>query len=295
MAGKTREIANRIKAVGNIQRITKTMQMIATARFQAALRAASASKPYTQQIASLVAELSGAGQSVQHPLLGSDAKPAGRSLMLVLTSNRGLCGGYNGNVLRNAQAFLKQHKDPQTDIEVVGNKGRGYFNFTGREIAGFHEQFGDKPRYEDVEALAEDYMQRFSSGQFDAVHIAYMSFQSVARQTPTVLQLLPLEDPSAGEEQTASGKPTSNVNYEFSPAPGQLLNELLPITVKTQLFQCFNDAVVSEQVARMVAMKNATDAASKMEQSLTRVYNRVRQTAITTELMEVISGAAAIK
>ena len=99
--------------------------------------------------------------------------------------------------MRTAQAFLEKHKDQPTDVEVVGNKGRGYFNFTGREIAAFHNQFGDKPAYEDVEALAQDYMQRFSDGQFDAVHVAYMSFQSVARQTPDVLQLLPLKDPAA--------------------------------------------------------------------------------------------------
>jgi F-type H+-transporting ATPase subunit gamma len=141
-----------------------------------------------------------------------------------------------------------------------------------------------------VQRLAESYMQRFSEGQYDSVSVVSMEFQSMAKQAPRVLQILPLRRPDAGNTQKAAAQ----VDYDFSPEPERLLNELLPITVKTQLFQCFNEAAVSEHIARMVAMKSATDAATKMGKNLTRKFNRARQAAITTELSEIIAGAAAL-
>ncbi len=285
-----RDIKRRMKAVSNIKRITKTMQMIATVRFQAALRAATDSHPYTQKIAELVGDLAAAvGGQVSHPLLRSGAAD-GRRLLLVITSNRGLCGGYNASILRTAKAYLSRYAAQDVDVEVVGKKGVGYFRFTGTLVTASFTDLGDKPAYEQVEQFAEQYMQKFKDETYAAVDVAHMSFQSVARQSPTVLSLLPLDSPAA-----ESTDPASAVDYEFSPDPGELLDELLPASVKARLFQCFNEAVASEQIARMVAMKNATDAASKMSKQLTRSYNRARQTAITTELSEIIGGAAALQ
>lgn len=291
---KTREIKRRIRAVGNIKRITKTMQMIATARFQAAFRRASAALPYTKKIAELVGELAAAassGGTIKHPLLKSDRPVVGRRLLLVLTTNRGLCGGYNANILRVATASLRDTADITTDLEVVGKKGVAFFRFIERPVTIAHAQFGDNPRYEEVERMAERFMKVFAEGQYDAIDVIYMNFISMARQVPKMVRLLPLENPApvAGEAATASAA------YDFSPEPSQLLNELLPITVKTQLFQCFNEAVVGEQIARMIAMKAATDSAGKMSKDLTRKYNRARQAAITTELSEIIAGAAALE
>ncbi len=301
MAGKTREIRSRIKAVANIQRITRTMQMIATARFQASQRRATAAQPYTRKIAELVGELSGLGgdeqgqsQSVSHPLLSSPSPAVGRELLLVITSNRGLCGGYNGNILRTAMKHLKSCKDIQIDVEVVGKKGENYFRFNGVEVSEYHEQFGDTPQFETVQALANHYMKQFEEGQYDVVHVLSMAFVSMSRQEATVLQLLPMADPTDLTDEVASPASASGSDYDFSPEPELLLNELLPMTVKTQLFQCFNESEVSEQIARMIAMKAATDNADQMRKDLSRVYNRARQTSITTELMEVISGAAAL-
>ncbi len=303
---KTREIKGRMKAVANIQRITKTMQMIATARFQAALKRATSSKPYAQQIGELVREVVGAlgagDGKVSHRLLRSDKQANGRELLLVLTSDRGLCGGYNANILRTASNFLKEHTDRDIDIEVVGKKGVGFFKFAGTPIKAHLTQFGDQPEYDDVNALAERYMTAFApvdksaTPQYDAVRVCYMNFESIARQKPNILTLLPLEQPGADEGGDDAPQTTGSIaQYDFSPDPESLLNHLLPATVKTELFQCFNEATVGEQIARMVAMKAATDAAGKMGKALTRQYNRARQTAITTELTEIIGGTAALE
>ena len=300
-----REIKGRIKAVGNIQRITRTMQMIATARFQSLQKRATQSQAYTKKIAEMVGQLAatvgGGGGDVNHPLLAAPADRAegestGRELLLVLTSDRGLCGGYNANVLRTAMGFIREHGRDALDIEVVGRKGVNYFRFNGVSTTRTHTQFGDTPKYEEVERLATRFIQEFTDGRYDAIRVCYMAFESRSRQTPQVVRLLPMEPPkadeSAGEGQAKAKK---GVQYDFSPDPRSLLDELLPVTVKTRLFGAFNEAVVSEQLARMVAMKAATDAAGDMQKTLKRDFNRARQTAITTELSEIIGGAAALE
>lgn len=293
---KVREIKTRIKAVANIRRITNTMKMIATARFQASQKRATAAKPYTQKIGELVGELATAaasgGGSFSHPLLKSPEPKVGRELLLVLTSNRGLCGAYNANILRMANGYLRS-REGAGELEVVGKKGVAFFKFRKIEVARIHSQMGDQPQYEDVERLANEYMAAFTEGQYDAVKVCYMGFQSMSRQTPVMQQLLPLEDPTAlaGEEKVAK----TNSDYEFSPDAEALLGELLPATVRAQLFQCFNEAVVSEQIGRMIAMTAATENAGDMTKSLTRQYNRARQASITTELTEIIAGAAALE
>jgi len=311
---KSREIKGRMKAVSNIQRITRTMQMIATARFQSALRRATSSKPYSAKISELVGELSAAGGSLDHPLLRAPDPVAGRELLLVITSNRGLCGAYNSNVLREASRFYRQKQADgvELDLEVAGKKGVGYFRFAHIDVSTVHDQFGDKPAYAEVEQLAQHYMDAFDQGQYDAIHIASMSFQSTSRQRPEIFKLLPLDrlqdaeasGPAQGAAQgpveadaQSESKPASGGEaiYDFSPDPAELLAQLLPASVKIALFQRFNEAIVSEQVARMVAMKSATDAAGKMGKNLTRQYNRARQTAITTELTEIIGGTAALE
>ncbi len=288
--GKTREIKKRIKAVGNIKRITRTMQMIATAKFSAALQRAVAGRPYADAIFDLVAEMASSSSEVSHPLLAT-GDPDGQTLTLVITSDRGLCGPYNGSVLRTAlKHFREQAGSTEGRIEVIGKKGANALRFNGVEPTVHHTHFTDKPVYEHVEKLAQEYIDLFTSGKVSKVNIVSMKFISAGRQQPEVVQLLPFEAP---EKQEAT--PGSKSDYEFSPSAGELLGELLPAAVKVTLFQAFNDAVVSEHVARMVAMKAATDNAGKMGKDLTRVYNRARQAQLTTELTEIISGAAALE
>jgi len=288
-----REIKKRMVAVRTIQRITKTMQMIATAKFTAALQRSKATRPYTERIRSLVAEVTVASGEVDNPLLGGggrQGKSVGKEILLVVTSDRGLCGAYNGSVLRNAmQEIRKRRSNTNTVIvETAGKKAVSFFRFQKMDIAERHS-FGDKPAFADVSALADRYMADFIAGTIDAVHVAYMRFVSASRQVPEVMQLLPLT-----LEGALAIKGPATV-YEFCPSAEVLLNDLLPKSVKVSLFQALNDSVVSENVMRMVAMKAATDNASGLGRTLKRNYNRARQARITTELTEIISGAAALE
>lgn len=290
---KARALVRRRKAVSNIRKITRTMQLIATARYQQAFKRAAGTKPYTEKIRELVGRLSAEAGEVEHPLLRVN-EGADRQVLLVITSNRGLCGGYNASVQRGAIAHHRQQRDAdrKVDLHVVGRKGINYFRFLKYEMAQQYRDMGDQPAFADVEKLAERLMALYAAKEIDAVDVAYMRFRSASQQEATVLRLLPLSGVGSSEESSGAGR--SLDEYDFSPDPELLLAELLPQTVKVQLFQCFNDAVVSEQVARMIAMKSATDAAGDMIKSLTQQYNRARQTQITTELLEVIAGAEAL-
>ncbi|MFM9995803.1 MAG: ATP synthase F1 subunit gamma [Phycisphaerales bacterium] len=297
---KPREIKKRIKAVNNIRRITRTMQLIATSKFARAQQKATATKPYTEGVYALVTELGATAGNIEHPLI--TGVPAGRGkgeLTLVMTSDRGLCGPYNGSVLRTAMTHFKKTKAASPDgggvIELVGKKGAGFLRFNRVPVATLHT-LGDKATFEDVARLADTYMARFVAGEVSAVRVVYMRYLSAGRQTPEVLQLLPLKPPAVKAKTGGSADAGGGIQaqYEFSPPAEELLNDLLPTTVKATLFQCLNDAIVSEHVARMVAMKSATDNSGKMRKSLTRDLNRARQAMITTELTEIVSGAAAL-
>ncbi len=288
--GNTRDIKKRMKAVGNIKRITRTMQMIATSKFARAQQASVASRPYTESLFGLVAKLNAAGVGEGNPLL-SQPNPDAPELTLVISAERGLCGPYNGSILRTSLRHLRsvQH----TKLEVVGKKGATALRFNGYSDFKHIAALGDRPQYEDVERIASDYIERFIAGEISAVRIVYMKYISAGKQEPTVLQLLPFATPDTSET-SADSSGFSDV-YEFSPDAESLLEYLLPAAVKAVLFQCFNDAIVSEHIARMVAMKAATDNAGKMGNTLKRQFNRLRQAQITTELTEIISGAAALE
>ena len=292
--GKTREIKKRIKAVGNITRITRTMQMIATSKFAKAQLRATATKPYTEGIFDLVTELARTAGNLEHPLIDGPAggfKPDAKELTLLITSDRGLCGPYNGSILRTATKLFDEHPAAKAgDIELVGKKGEAYLKFNNIPVAKRHE-IGDTPTFAQIERLADTYMDQFIAGEVTAVRVIYMRFISAGKQSPEVLNLLPLKPPADDGSGPTKGMA---LQYEFSPDEQELLAELLPSTVRTSLFQAVNDAIVSEHVARMVAMKAATDNAGAMGKDLTRVYNRARQAQITTELTEIISGAAAL-
>jgi len=285
-----RAIVKRRKAVRNTKKITRTMQLIATARFQSALNRAVASRPYVNKLAEMVADLSGvAGGDFVHPLMEPQSSEK-RAALVVLTSNRGFCGGYNVNVLKAAKAHMRQQaeKGYETDVIMVGSKGVKAFRFEGREVERAITDIGDTPRFDQVEALARELMQRFREGEITAVDVAYMRFYSAGRQSPEVMPLLPL---SQAEEESEKA---SKAEYEIRPSPEKILNELLPATVRMRLFQSFNDAAVSEQIARMAAMKAATEAAEDMIKNLSREYNRARQTQITLELLDIVGGANAL-
>ncbi len=323
---KARAIVKRRKAVRNIRKITKTMQMIATAKFQKSLKRAVGTKPYTMKVRELVRELAASvGPSVDHPLLRKPTTETmtNRIALVVLTSNRGLAGAYNGSVLRKANVFLKQQlaAGKTVDLYVGGKKGASYFNFQKRPITQ-RLDVQDPPRFADSERVANDFIRSFTAGEIDSVHVTYMNFISTGVQKPDVMTLLPLAGVAEAADQIAqqvaekesqaqaglmdarrSGADAAiaahvydtETIYDFSPEPKALLDELLPLTIRTAFFQSYLDAATSEHVARMVAMKSATDAADKMVKALSMQYNRARQSQITTELSEIMGGVEAMK
>ncbi len=314
MANK-RLLVKRRKAVRNIRKITRTMQLIATARFQATFKRATASRPYSQKLAELVDNLSGIDVELTDSLLEPHSEVA-RDTTLVITSNRGLCGGYNANVIRKSIEHIDGLTGGGTpcDVQMIGKKGILYFRFLKRAMTEV-SHLGDTPKFEMIEPLANALMDRFRKGEITTAHVAYMKFYSAGRQRPEVIQLLPMApvkteaaanrggSPStdsgaadrAGGKAVGGGGVAPGVQFDFSPPPKELLEELLPATVRLRLFQCFLEAAVSEQIARMVSMKAATDAAGDMIKTLTRQYNRARQTSITMELLDIIGGAAAVQ
>jgi F-type H+-transporting ATPase subunit gamma len=280
-------------AVKTIERITKTMQMIATAKFTAASQRAAATKPYTEGISGLVHEVSGNAPEYDSPLVKGPAESVKREYLLVITSDRGMCGAYNGNVLKEAMLHVRACAKAgiELDIEVSGKKAANFFKFQKIDVKERYE-LGDKPAFEDVEHIADKAISTFGEGRYDAVRVVYMRFISNSQQVPTTIQLLPMAQP--GVEESGSASEGRADVYDFSPSVEELLDELLPRMIKTVLFQSFNDASVSEHMMRMVAMKAATENAKDFGRTLKRQFNRARQSQITTELTEIISGAAAL-
>ena len=292
---KSREIIKRRKSVANIRKITKTMEMIATAKFKKVHDRAVGAKPYTQTLGRLVATLADDRNQMTHPLL-QENQQTGRVLLLILTSNRGLCGGYNGNIFRLATEQLEklQRESLEVELRVSGKKGVSYFKFRGIKTDAAYTHFADKTAYADIEPLANEFIKLYTDRRFGSIRIIYTKFASAARHYPEVLTLLPLGElhPASPYEEKI---PFSQPDYLFSPSAQEILDQLIPTTVRATLFQCFLDAIVSEQIARMRAMKGATDNAQKMIEALTRQYNRARQTQITGELLDIVGGAEALK
>jgi F-type H+-transporting ATPase subunit gamma len=290
---RARAIVKRRKAVRSIRKITRTMQLIATARFQQAHNRAVAGRPYVTRIRHMVGQLS-EGVDLDHPLLRENPDTA-PDVVLVLTSNRGLAGGYNSNVLRAAVRHIDEltAQARPVRIRVVGKKGIQYFKFLGRPLDAAYMEFGDKPTYAQVSELADQLMAQYAAGEIRSVSVAYMRFVSTGSQRPEVVRLLPMEPPKHAEDEAV--EPHRAVEWEFSPDPASILADLLPEAVRVSLYQCFLEAVTSEQVARMVAMKAATDAAGDMIKFLSLQYNRARQTQITLELLDIVGGANALQ
>jgi F-type H+-transporting ATPase subunit gamma len=292
-----RELVKRRKSVRNIRKITRTMQLIATARFQQAMSRATATKPYARTMGKMVAAAAKSAGNIDNTLLKTNE--SGTDALLVLTSNRGFCGGLNGNVLRLAMTTIdeKRAADETVSLNVVGKKGIAYLRFLGETMERQIDSIEEQPRFEQVSGIADTMMDAYREGEINSLNVCYMQFISAGVQKPAIMQLLPIAGIGADNEDEADSNENSamaETTIDFSPEPAELLNELLPASVRMRLFQCFTEAAASEQVARMVAMKAATDAAGDMIRVLTQQYNRARQTAITMELLDIIGGAAAI-
>ncbi len=294
-----RALDKRRKAVRNIRKITRTMELIATARFKKAMDRASAASAYTRQITQLVSDLANSGLEVTHPLL-EYREEVKQAKLLTLTANRGLCGGYNGSVLRLARKhWTKLTSEVESvGLEVSGKRGITGFRHTGIEIDASFTHFDDQPTFAEVEVIASRYLEDYKHGRLDRLDVAYTMFVSSSKQVAVVETLLPLgalaidSDPAADADNNQSAGESM---YEFLPSAESILEEVVPASFKVKLFKCFLDAAVSEQIARMVAMKSATENADDMIHDLSSQYNRARQSQITGEIMEIIGGVEALE
>ncbi len=288
-----RALDKRRKSIRNIRKITRTMELIATARYKKAMDRAAAVTAYTNQITKVVSRLVAAGTDVQHPLLETRDQPK-RARLLLLASNRGLCGGYNAAVLRTVmpQLSLLQQTVPEVVVDASGKRGINGLKYRGVQTDKQFTQFEDQPSYNEVEAIASEYLRQYALGEIDRLDVVYTKFISTSRQVPVVETLLPLGSLQASDEEPAAED--GQTDFEFLPSAESILEEIVPTSFKAKLFKCFLDAAVSEQVARMIAMKGATESAGDMIKLLSRNYNRARQSQITGEIMEIIGGVEAL-
>ncbi|KYP81462.1 ATP synthase F1 subunit gamma [Ferroacidibacillus organovorans] len=286
MPQNTRDIRRRIKSVQNTAQITKAMEMVAAAKLRRVQEAVQLSKPYLQKLQEMLADLAPSVRSVKHPMLA--ARPVRKTGYLVVTSDRGLAGPYNSNVIRKAlQEFRDKDKDTYT-VFAVGRKGRDFFRRMNYPLGGEAVGLSDAPTYGLIKPLAEQVIEAYASEQFDELYLVYNEFINAVTQQTVVKKVLPLTD-------LAGDREPRRVNFIFEPDEQALLAKLLPRYAETLVFQSVLDAKASEHGSRMTAMGNATDAAKDMIGTLTLTLNRARQAAITTQIAEVVGGAEALK
>ncbi len=297
---KPRELKRRIRSVQNTRKITKTMELVSTSKLKRAQDRVVGARPYAQALAEVIGELYSPELAERFPLLrqpGHSGRGAGvrRAALLLITSNRGLCGAFNANLIREARRRLEEleRQDAHTELHLVGKKGISYFKFTKRNIASQRIDIGDRPTLEHAAELVKPLMERFSKGDLDAVDVVFAKFNSAVSTPPTTLRILPITPPdkrrSGGQEAKAA------VNYILKPSAEEILEQLLPLYVQNQMYRALVETAAAEHGARRTAMKNATDAGQDMLTILQRTFNRARQAQITQELAEIVGGAEALK
>ena len=294
---KPRELKRRIRSVQNTKKITKTMELVSTSKLKRAQDRVVGARPYAQALAEVIGQLYSPELAERFPLLrqpGHTVRGAGvrRAALLLITSNRGLCGAFNANLIREARRRLEEleSQDAHTELHLVGKKGVSYFKFTKRNIASQRVDIGDRPTLEHAAELAKPLMERFSKGELDAVDVVFAKFNSAVSTPPTTLRILPVTPP-ASDGRTVG----RSVNYILKPSAEEILHELLPLYVQNQFYRALVETAAAEHGARRTAMKNATDAGTDMLNILQRTFNRARQAQITQELAEIVGGAEALK
>ena len=288
--GEERALRRRIKSVQSTKKITKAMELIAASRIVRAQARVAAARPYSEQITEVIRNLANAGASTSHPLL-TPREEIRKIGYVVVTADRGLAGGYNSGVIRTAERALQaaQRQGIDYSLILIGKKARNYFRFRGYQIDAYFEGVVDRPSYEHAREVADEVIRRFEEGDVDQVELVYTQFLSVASQRVRSAQFLPLE---AGAMTEGGDGPSAD--YEFEPEPGAILTEIVPRYVEARLFAAILDSSASFFAAQQRAMKSATDNADEVIKVLSRRMNRARQDAITTEIVEIASGAEAL-
>jgi F-type H+-transporting ATPase subunit gamma len=279
-----RLIRRRIRGVQSTAKITRAMEMIATSKMRRAQEAGVAGRPYDQKIRQVIADLAAIHQSGEsHPLL--QTREVNKIAIVHISPDRGLCGGLIANLNRKTAGFILGQKTPVTLVNV-GRKGLDFMRRYSREMRAEFTQLGDRPSLLDTLAISRIIIDDYTSGYVDEVYVAYTRFVSTMVQTPVMEKLLPIEPPVSEQQQST--------DFDYEPASEDVLGALLPRFVEMEIYHAILESIASEQSARMVAMRSATDNAAELIQDLTLMYNKARQEAITTELLDISSGAAAL-
>lgn len=302
MPAGTKAIQRRIKSVSNIKKITKAMEMVSAAKMRKATASVLATRPYSNLAWQIIGNIGKAREDGMHPLLQTKEKKSGKSLVIFISSDKGLCGGFNAQMFREIKRFVvnEQKLSRKLDFAIIGKRGEVVAHREKFSVIAVFENLTDNPKFTDIKSVAKIAMDKFIDGTYDNIHVAYTDYVSTLVQRPRVRQLLPImQDEDLGEIQESKKMEKHENNetteYVFEPDKNELLELMLPKIVETQVYQAVLESVASEQSARMVAMKNATDSAKEIVRDLTFTYNKIRQAGITQEISEISAGKAALE
>jgi len=286
---KARELKGRIRSVQNSRKITRTMEMVATSKLKRAQDRVAAARPYAEQLGDVIRRLLTPELAARYPLLRQPERTR-RAAVLLLTANRGLAGAFNTNLIREARTLVRdlRGRGVETELHISGKKGISFFRFQGEQLRTAVSDIGDRPTAADAERLVNGLMDEFVRGDLDAVYVVYAQFHSALSTPPTTVQLLPVPAPAEGERG-------GEVDYLLEPSADEILNRILPLYVRNGVYRALVETTAGFYGSQRTAMKNATDNAGEIIESLTRTYNRVRQAAITQEIAEIVGGAAALE
>jgi F-type H+-transporting ATPase subunit gamma len=289
-----RDIKDRITSVHSTRQITRTMEMVATAKIRKAQERIESARPYALSMVEVLGNVARFVHGATHPLLETHPERK-RTLVITVSSDRGMAGAFNSNILRLSEDIIRREgaAGVAVDVVAVGKKAIGYYRYRGIEPVASYRDISDKPSFADAKAIADHVVAAYSACELDAVYVVFNRFKNVAEQKPETHQLLPIEH---NVIETAADELTGiNPEYLFEPSAAAVLERLLPTYVETLIYRALMESAAAEQGARRTAMKSATDNANDMINTLTRSYNRARQAAITNEIAEIVGGAAALE
>jgi F-type H+-transporting ATPase subunit gamma len=287
---QTRELKRRIRSIGKTRQITRTMEMVSTSKLKRATDRVHAARPYAARLADVIGRLIDPELRERYPLL-RQPETVKRAAVVLITSNRGLAGAFNANLIREARNLIKRLRanGVEVEIHVVGKKGVSFLKFQKENLATARADIGDKPTIEDAVAVIDPLRDAFEKGTLDEVYVVHAQFRSALSTPPTTMKVLPVTPEAAEGEQSGRTQ-----NYILSPSADEILNRLLPLYVRNSIYRALVETAAAEHGARRTAMKNATDNAGDMLDTLNRTYNRARQAQITQEIAEIVGGAAAL-
>jgi F-type H+-transporting ATPase subunit gamma len=291
---KTRELKRRIRSIRKTRQITRTMEMVSTSKLKRASDRVHAARPFAERLGQVIGRLLDPELRERYPLLRQPEKVR-RAAIIVITSNRGLAGAFNTNIIKEARTLLRRLRADGVDVELhlVGKKGVSFFRFQREPIETQRTDITDRPTVEDAISVVDTLREAFERGDLDEVHVVYAQFRSAMSTPPAVNRILPVSADLA--EKAADAAEGQQLSFILSPSADEILNRLLPLYVRNSVYRALVETAAAEHGARRTAMKNATDSAGDMLDALNRTYNRARQAMITQEIAEIVGGAAALE